>query len=151
MHYVTFTVFSFFSIFITGQGLVITGILLCKWDECLQNVAQEELKTGYRFLHPVLTFSVLPFRKKIAKLHALVSYSYTVTLSFHKFKLWKFRILLMPPIRWTCYFSIMKQTKLMTFLTTSGPKLSPCRCSVTVTWGCSSGSIKPKEISPTWG
>lgn len=40
------------SVSTTSQGFVITGILLCKRDKSLQNVTQEELKTGYRFLHP---------------------------------------------------------------------------------------------------
>lgn len=73
-------------------------------DEHLQKVTQEELKTGYRVQHPVSHFSTLPFSKKIANLHALVSYSCTVTLSFHKVKLWKLWILQMPPSWRPCLF-----------------------------------------------
>lgn len=47
-----FTASSFFSASTTSQGFMITGILLRKRDRSLQKVTQEELKTGYRFLHP---------------------------------------------------------------------------------------------------
>lgn len=52
MNCASFTASSFFSASTTSQGFMITGILLRKRDRSLQKVTQEELKTGYRFLHP---------------------------------------------------------------------------------------------------
>lgn len=105
--------------------------LQMRQGERLQKVTKE-LETRYRVLLPFSYFSTSPAQKKTTKLYAPISYSCTVMLTFRKVKMWQFKIFQMPPIAWTCYFFIMKQSKCMTFLI-PGAKLSPCRCSVTTT------------------
>lgn len=101
MHYISFTGFLSFSIFIIGHSLDNQhSALQMRQSECLQKVTKE-LETRYRVLQLFLHFFTLPVQKKTAKLHAPISYSCTVILSLHKVELWEFKILLMPPLAWT--------------------------------------------------